>query len=197
MNADSALACLKRGNAAFLAGINNPHQANGPANPMPTLEHRPFAVVLACSDARVPIERIFNQGFGELFVIRVAGNVADAAQIASVEYAVAELDVSLVLVLGHTGCGAVSTAVNARQTQTPAPTRALSELLAQINPALDRLEADNDAVPAAVWHNVAYQGERLVSDSELLADRVARHQLRIVGACCETASGHVDFDDAS
>lgn len=202
LDAESALARLKDGNRAFVAAAGD--QTGGYRLPAgkPQLDHHPPAVVLACSDARVPTELIFNQGLGDLFVIRVAGNVATETQIASVEYAVAQLDVRLVVVLGHRGCGAVTAAYDATSAASPETTEPLAHLVARIQPAIDRLQANEgqrvtdraEIIQRAVWHNVDVQREQLLAGSTLLGSEVAEGRVRIVGACYDTGRGHVEFD---
>ena len=113
MTASEALARLRSGNAAYCAGEHTIGDT-GAAIRLHTAEHgqQPYAIVIACSDSRVIPEAIFDAGIGELFVIRVAGNVIDNHQLGSIEYAAAHLGCGLILVLGHTGCGAVSAALS-------------------------------------------------------------------------------------
>lgn len=202
MNADTALARLKDGNRAFLAAAHDKTAPSSSPTAEPQLEHHPIAVVLACSDARAPTELIFNQGLGDLFVIRVAGNVATQNEIASVEYAVAQLDVRLIVVLGHSGCGAVTAAYKAESGDALKTTGPLDHLLAQIQPAIEQLQSNDEhrtgdqaeIIQRAVWHNINVQREQLVSGSTLLTSGVADKRVSIVGACYNTGLGEVEFD---
>ena len=112
--AEAALDKLKAGNQRFVSGNSkHPHESADLRSKLLAGQH-PFAVVVGCSDSRVPPDLLFDCGFGELFVIRVAGNVVDTDELASIEYAVDHLDTKLVVVLGHTGCGAVTAAMDDR-----------------------------------------------------------------------------------
>jgi carbonic anhydrase len=157
----------------------------------------PFAVILGCSDSRAPAEFIFDQGLGDLFVIRVAGNIAAPSQIGSVEFAVERFGVRLVVVLGHSNCGAVQATLDAiDKPNTASP--ALHAIVDRIQPALSQVPPatqDNgvarmqNAVRANVRHTVA----RLKEDSPILADMVKEQGLLIIGADYSLTTGHVDF----
>lgn len=191
-----ALTCLQRGNQRFVEYSDRGATDTASSTPTPTLTHEPIAAILACSDARIPTELVFDQGVGDLFVIRVAGNVATPTQIGSIEFAVAELGVELVVVLGHSRCGAVTMAYESTHNAKPAGTPALEQLLSAIQPAVDQQPASEtqDPIQAAIWRNVQRQVELLTADSELLAESAARSGLQIVGACYDTAAGRVEFD---
>ena len=150
----------------------------------------PFATLLGCSDSRVPLELLFDQGFGDLFVIRVAGNVIGPNVVASIEYGVAHLGTPLVVVLGHQGCGAVTAALAAEADKDREPA-GIRKLLTKIEPALERVDpAANDRLQASIEANVRQSVEQLEAVSELgqaLSDRGAR----ILGAIYELDTGHV------
>ena len=113
LSADDAIRRLREGNRRFVTGISGHDQDWEHARRLdPRRAQRPIAIVLGCSDSRVPLEVIFDQGFGELFVIRVAGNIAAPTQIGSIEYAVTRFSPPLVVVLGHSNCGAVAAAID-------------------------------------------------------------------------------------
>src|SRR5574342_546930 len=109
ISGQEALARLREGNRAFVAGLQDPAAAPGRARrlPLPDVQE-PFAIVLGCSDSRVPAELVFGQGFGDLFVIRVAGNIVAPSQVGSVEFAAARFGTRLAVVLGHSQCGAIA-----------------------------------------------------------------------------------------
>src|SRR5262245_19932065 len=112
ISAAEALARLRAGNQRFVAGLNESASAPSQSHRLPsTQSQEPFAIIVGCSDSRVPAELVFGQGFGDLFVIRVAGNVVASSQIGSVEFAAARFGTRLVVVLGHTGCGAIQATV--------------------------------------------------------------------------------------
>ncbi|MCA9835238.1 MAG: hypothetical protein KC435_14905 [Thermomicrobiales bacterium] len=158
--------------------------------------HVPIAAVLGCSDARVGAELIFDQDAGELFVVRLAGNfVSDYGQ-ASLEYAVQVLNVPLVLVLGHTNCGAVTAAVNIVETGETLPGR-MFVLIDALEPSVLRARETNpdDLIDHAVHLNVMRQVERLRSISPLINDAIARGQTMVVGAVYHMDSGQVELLD--
>jgi carbonic anhydrase len=152
-----------------------------------TTSQHPFAIVLSCSDSRVPPEQIFAQGLGDLFVVRVAGNVAEPATVASVEYAAAHLGARLLLVLGHAECGAVKAALESAN-DTPA----IKELVAAIRPALEPLPKDAK-VETAVCANVHRVREQILKQSELLSDYVRDGKLEIREAYYDLATGEVRY----
>ena len=178
-----ALARLREGNERFVAG--KPIAPNRGLAQLRALEPKqtPFAAVLGCADSRVPVEIVYDQGFGDLFVVRVAGNVATAVEIASLEYGAAVLDVEVIKVLGHSNCGAVKAALSGE-----AVPGQISTLFQHIVPALDRKTMDLDAAIAA---NVQYQVRKLREASPLLAKRVADGQLVIEGGVIDFATGEV------
>jgi carbonic anhydrase len=155
------------------------------------VEHRPRVAVLACSDARVPPSVVFGRPAGELFVVRIAGNTASATAVASLEYAVGHLDVDLVVVLGHTACGAVAAAIDGSCAGPLAPV---------VAPICSVVAEHPEADPTEVSHlNVAATMDALVASSAVIADAVAAGRLTIRGAVYDLASGRlrdVDVDDA-
>jgi len=178
-----ALERLREGNARFIAGA--PIAPNRDLAQLRALapKQTPFAAVLACADSRVPVEVLYDQGFGDLFVVRVAGNVATAVEIASLEYSAAVLDVEVIKVIGHTNCGAVKAALAGDKVPGQ-----ISTLFQHIVPALDRKTMDLDAAIAA---NVRYQVRKLREASPLLAHRIAAGQLVIEGGVLEFDTGAV------
>jgi carbonic anhydrase len=143
----------------------------------------PFAGVLACADSRVPVELIFDQSIGRLFVTRVAGNIATAEMIASLEYGVAVLGTKAIIVLGHASCGAVTATIEGKA----APGQ-ISALYRSIRPAVDEAGKDLDA---AIKGNAKLQARLLRTASPLLAERIAQNELKVVAAYYELASGAV------
>jgi carbonic anhydrase len=155
---------------------------------------KPFAIVLGCSDSRVPVEIIFDQWLGDLFVIRIAGNIVNASQIASVEFAVEQFDVGLVVVLGHSGCGAIRATIEGL---TDSPKSLDSHIVQQIRPVLEPLlveESDQDKLMAlGVRRNVERSVQVLTEGSTTLAERCDTNRLSIVGAEYDLKSGAVAF----
>ena len=189
-----ALERLRAGNLRFAQGMPHP----SPRRRLDALgAQRPFAAVLGCSDSRCSVEAIFDQGFGELFVVRVAGNVADIPQTGSVEFAVQELGVRLIVVLGHQGCGAVQTALQ-RPSGLPS---ALGRVIDRIEPAVGDLLPGAGARPSepllerAVAANARHAAEALRSGSPLIARQVQRGHVAIACAVYAMATGVVTFLD--
>jgi carbonic anhydrase len=148
---------------------------------------------VSCSDSRVPPEIVFDEGLGDLFVVREAGHVADAATLGSVEYAVEHLGVHLIVVLGHDRCGAVSTAVEAI-VHKARPEGHMLTLVDAIAPALARVQtAGGDVVARTVRANVDVVVESLRASRPILADRVASGELRVVGGVYDLHTGAVEW----
>lgn len=148
----------------------------------------PFAVILGCADSRVPPEIVFDQGLGDLFVVRVAGNIADPASIGSIEYAVEHLGVRLVLVLGHERCGAVDATVKGAD----APGH-IGKLVDAIRPAVEKIkDQPGDMVDNAVRANVKLVVEQLETSEGILTDRVVEGKLKIVGGRYDLETGIVE-----
>ena len=204
MNAREALERLREGNRRFVAGTAAPRA--GPAQRLALVAgQEPCAIVLGCSDSRVPSELVFDQGFGDLFVIRVAGNVVAPSQVGSVEYAAARFGTRLVVVMGHSQCGAVLATLDAL-TGPPTPhSRDLLSIVNRIRPAIEPLleggtvRRDQYAalVARAVRANVRAAAEHLRRGSELLEGLIASDGLRVVGAEYSLETGVVDFFDGA
>lgn len=152
-------------------------------------EQHPFAVVLSCSDSRVPPEVIFDQGIGDLFVIRVAGNVVDNASLGSIEYAVEHLNVKLIVVLGHERCGAVGAAVKGGE--VPGHIRFLVEA---IQPAVEKAkQLPGDVVENAVRTNVQNVVMQLKTSEPVIKEFVHEKKIEIIGARYDLDDGSVTF----
>ena len=161
----------------------------------------PFAIVLGCSDSRVPAEIVFGQGFGDLFVIRVAGNIVAPSQIGSVEFAAEQFSTRLVVVLGHSQCGAVVATLEALRQPSANHSRNLRSIVDRVRPAVEPLLAtdlrhDPEAlVRSAVRANIRASASNLRRGSEILERLVRDDGLRIVGAEYSLETGLVDFFD--
>lgn len=187
-----ALDRLRAGNRRYATGDSRLVSAGGHR---PGLEEgqAPFAVVLACSDARVPVEMIFDQGPGDLFTTRVAGNIAAPPQVGSIEYAVTQLGTRLVVVLGHSNCGAVSAALQdlaKKQEGLPPNLRAIIDC---IRPALADLA--DPTLHEAVVSNVHESLKRLRADSAVLGALIDSGDIDAVGAEYSIETGEVRFFD--
>jgi carbonic anhydrase len=191
---DEALRILMEGNERFAAGRSaNPRRS--PADFQQLAEGQaPFVVIVSCADSRVAPEILFDVGKGDAFVVRVAGNViggAGAVVKGSIEYAVAELDVSLIVVLGHSNCGAVKAAIKHIEAKDSLP-GAINGLVELIKPAVAQSNAESgDPLENAIRKNVALGVERLKGLEPMLAPRVTAGKLRIVGGVYNLRSGKV------
>jgi carbonic anhydrase len=198
VSASDALKSLRNGNRRFVNGQNDIARSIGEARRAELVDsQKPFAVVLACSDSRVPVELIFDQGLGELFVIRVAGNIVAPSQIGSIEYAAAQLGVRLVVVLGHSNCGAIEAALRALTEKKDIASPHLRSIVDRIRPAIEPLTGnpENVTLRKAVLANVRQSVEQLKNSSQLLAQLVASGDLTVVGAKYSIESGEVKFLD--
>lgn len=162
----------------------------------------PFAIILGCSDSRVPTEVVFDQGIGDLFVIRIAGNIVQPSQIGSVEFAAQNFGSRLVVVLGHTQCGAVGATLAALREPDTEHSRNLASIVDKIRPAVggllqdESLANDDEALlNRAVRENVRYSANALRYGSTIIESLVANDGLVIVGAEYSLATGVVDFFD--
>ena len=187
--ADAVLNELKAGNLRHQEHhYTHPHQSAARQREL-TTGQSPHAVILACADSRVPPEIVFDQGLGDLFVVRVAGNVATDSEIASIEYAVEHLNVPLLVVLGHQGCGAVAAAIQGGEAPGHLPT-----LIKEIRPAVDDArKLQGDLSTNAVRLNVAMVVDRLRSSKPVLAHLIGEGKLRIVGAVYALDTGRVEW----
>lgn len=193
VTAEQAIELLKEGNAAFLKGSCT---ASATRIPGLAVGQAPFAVIVACSDSRTPPGELFNRGLGELFIIRVAGNTVDSVGLGSIEYGVSVLGASLVLVLGHTQCGAVDAAVKVVKDGAKFP-GSIGSVVAPILPAVKSVKGGDDILNRAIRANVQRVVSRLQGAKPILAKAVADEEIKVVGAVYDIASGQVDFDIAA
>jgi len=199
--ATEALDRLRKGNRRFVA--NSQSQDNRPVVRPAELSdsQQPFAIVLGCSDSRVPAEIVFDQGLGDLFVIRVAGNIVAASQIGSVEFAASKFGTRLVVVLGHSKCGAIEETMQQLQASRENRSRNLRSIVDFIRPSVENLLAeglgeDPIALAAlAVRANVRASVEQMRHGSEILEELERDEGLIIVGAEYSLETGLVDFFD--
>src|SRR4051794_35434646 len=208
LTADQALQRLKDGNRKFMADTPDQTPAVKMDNPRLNHERRleiaegqaPFAVLVSCSDSRVPPELLFGRGLGELFIVRNAGNTVDTTALGSIQYAVAELGVPLVLVMGHQRCGAVDAALSVVEKNTPFP-GSIGQMREPIVPGVLQAKSAapanasrNDVVDMAVRENVKRVVTRLRTSSEpILLDPLKAGKLKVVGARYSLDDGSVDF----
>ena len=192
---DEALRVLKAGNARYVDGkLQHLHQGADRRALTSGQGQHPLAAVLSCSDSRVPPEIIFDQGIGDIFVIRVAGNVAATDEIGSIEYAVDHLATPMVVVLGHSQCGAVTAVVD----DTKLPPN-IANLVAPIKPAVDKArEANPEAakdvlLKAAITDNVWQAMEDMLRLSPIIREKVRDSQVKLVGALYDLDTGQVQW----
>ncbi len=197
-----ALERLREGNRRFVSGELSSEALVSPARRSQLVaDQRPFAIVLGCSDSRVPAEIVFDQGLGDLFVIRVAGNVVAPSQIGSVEFAAEWFGTRLVVVLGHSRCGAVVATLEELRNQSRHPSRNLRSIVDRVRPAVEPLveasagEATEALVQRAVRANVRAAANQLRHGSQVLEQLVQNDGLLIVGADYSLDTGVVDFFD--
>lgn len=202
-NAAEALAQLIDGNRRFAAGKPTfDGHIDAKRRKRLVAGQNPFAVVLGCSDSRAPVEILFDQGLGDLFVIRVAGNVVASSQIGSVEFAAAQFGVRLVVVLGHSHCGAVTATIDALRKPDQLASSSLRSIVDRIRPSVEgllpTLGSEQDAgrlMHEAVRSNVRMAANQLRNGSPLLEKLIVSDGLLVVGAEYSLESGLVDFFD--
>lgn len=197
LNAEAALQRLIDGNRRFVEGASNADRSLVATRGSVHVQ-RPFAVVLGCADSRVPVELVFDEGLGELFVIRVAGNIVAPSLVGSVEFAAQKFGTRLVVVLGHSYCGAVKATLDAVQAGATADSPNLGFIVDRIRPSVEPIAARASTDPDALWHeavraNVHASVHHLRHRSAILKHLIRKEGLQVVGAeyCIET--GVVDF----
>ncbi|WP_104991842.1 MULTISPECIES: carbonic anhydrase [unclassified Deinococcus] len=191
---EAAIEALKDGNARFFSGQATRPEADANQRRAQIMGQTPFAAVLACSDSRVPVEIVFDQGLGDLFVARVAGNVVGDSELGTLEYAIRHLDVRLIVVMGHEGCGAVAAALLPDDDLAHEPEH-LRRLIARIQPSVQGLPPIRDKkarMREAVLNNVRHQAAAL-REQPVIREAEASGQVRVIGAFYEIGSGAVDF----
>ena len=200
--AREALDRLREGNRRFASDLRS-HDTPVSRSRRTELatKQQPFAIVLGCADSRVPAELVFDQGLGDLFVIRVAGNIAASSQIGSVEFAAANFGTRLVVVLGHSRCGAVQATVDELRLPAESPSPHLLAIVERIRPSVEGLLAREPEqgmdmlVEHAVRANIAASVKTVLDESEVLQQLIKDDGLLVVGAEYSLDSGVVEFFD--
>lgn len=202
ISARDALDRLREGNRRFAAEERGQEALVGDARRREVAAaQEPYAIILGCSDSRVPAEIVFDQGLGDLFVIRVAGNIVAPSQIGSVEFAAERFGTRLVVVMGHSRCGAITATLEELSRPTEHQSRNLRSIVDRIRPSVETLMAtdlrhDHDAlVQQAVRANIRVAANQLRNGSQVLEQLIRNDGLRVVGAEYCLESGVVDFFD--
>ncbi len=200
MDAAEALQRLVDGNARYVAGEGRAVRVSGPERRARLVdEQHPRAIVLGCSDSRVPVEIVFDQGLGELFVIRVAGNIVAPSLVGSVEFAAEQFGTRLVVVLGHSQCSAVASTLAELRRESASQSPNLRSIVERIRPGVEGLldggacGDDDERLRLAIRANIRASVDQLRRGSAILESLVARAGLRVVGAEYSLESGVVEF----
>ncbi|MGH8167401.1 MAG: carbonic anhydrase [Woeseiaceae bacterium] len=200
--ANEALQRLREGNDRFVSNVRSDESRYDQSRREALANaQQPFAIVLGCSDARVPAELVFDQGLGDLFVIRVAGNIVAPSQIGSIEFAATRFGTRLVVVLGHSKCGAILATLDELRQPAENQSPNLISIVSRVRPSVESLLAtdlrhDTGAlVQEAVRANVRASVRQLRHGPEILEQLIEREELRVVGAEYSLETGQVDFFD--
>jgi carbonic anhydrase len=202
LTAQEALERLKVGNARFVKGeVSQQNHLTHQERALLAGEQNPFAIILGCSDSRVPAEMVFDQGLGDLFVIRVAGNVVAPSQVGSVEFAAERYDCAVVVVLGHSHCGAIQATIDTLKHPEQPPSSNLMSIVNRVRPSVEVLmqtELKNDLKKLsthAVRSNVFSSVNQLRHGSAVLESLIEKGKLIVVGAEYSLETGEVTFLD--
>ena len=202
ISAHKALQKLREGNQRFVSGVTDKDALTNQARRSALTDgQEPLAIILGCADSRVPAEIVFDQGLGDLFVIRVAGNIVASSQVGSVEFAADRFGTPLVVVLGHSRCGAILATLEELVRPREDQSRNLRSIVDRIRPSVEALLAtalnrDPEAlVRQAVRANVRASADHLRHGSDILEQLIQRDRLRVVGAEYSLETGLVDFFD--
>lgn len=197
LSPEDALRRLMDGNLRF-RDAHAASSARAWSSQLATEPQRPFAIVLGCSDSRTPIEILFDQGFGELFVVRIAGNIVAPSVVGSIEFAASQFGTRLVVVMGHTRCGAVAATVKAIETGNGPESRNIRSITDRITPHIEGLVRPGDTegiIREAVRANVRASADHLRHGSAILEQLVVAGRVVVVGAEYELETGAVHFFD--
>ena len=204
ITAHEALTRLREGNRRFAASVSGSDEYLSRTRRTDlTLEFDPFAIILGCADSRVPAEIVFDQGLGDLFVIRVAGNIVAPSQVGSVEFAAARAGTRLVVVLGHSRCGAILATIEELQRPAGKQSRNLQSIVDRVRPSVEALFASElrnnpeELVRQAVRANIRASVDHLRHGSEVLEQLIMNDGLVVVGAEYSLETGVVDFFDGA
>ncbi len=190
---DEALRALREGNERFVADAPFRPEIGSARRAATAKGQGPFASLVSCADSRVAPELVFSRGIGELFVVRTAGNVADAVALGSIEYSVAVLGSPLLVVMGHASCGAVAAAVELAEKNATFP-GSIGEVARPIVPAVHAVRGrSGDKLGNAIRENAMMVAQGMISRSPVLQDAVSKNKLRVIAAHYGLADGRVEF----
>lgn len=202
IQARDALNRLRDGNRRFVANVAGRETDTGATRRSALADgQEPFATILGCSDSRVPVEIVFDQGLGDLFVIRVAGNIVAPSQVGSVEFAAERFGIQLVVVLGHSKCGAILATLEQLQRPSENQSRNLSSIVDRVRPSVEGLlvpglnHDPGELVRHAVRANIRASANHLRNGSQVIEQLIQNQGLMVVGAEYSLETGIVDFFD--
>lgn len=197
LSPQAALERLIAGNRRFL-DETTPNSVRSFSPQLASRPQRPFAIVLGCSDSRTPVEILFDEGFGDLFVVRIAGNIVAPSVVGSIEFAASQFGSRLVVVMGHTGCGAVGATVRAIETGNDPESKNIRSITSRIAPHVESLVRPGEGpmnLRDAVRANVRASASHLRHGSQILEELVLAGELAVVGAEYDLETGAVSFFD--
>lgn len=203
VSAIDALRRLREGNQRFAANLRAVSSLAAQAHRAELARGQsPFAIVLSCSDSRVPSELVFDCGLGDLFVVRVAGNILAPSLLGSIEFAASTFGTQLVVVMGHSHCGAVTATLKSLTDAAEASSENIADIVSRISPSIQALTQRRDLggealLQAAVRANVQATVRQIRTGSQIVAERMRRGALDVVGAEYDIATGVVDFFDGA
>lgn len=192
MSPEQAIEQLRAGNARFAQGTPSNVSMTSDDFAAQATGQNPYAIVLACADSRVPLDRIFDANMGDIFGLRVAGNVTTEQLMGSAQYAVAALGTPLFVVLGHSGCGAIHGALEYEHTEPGTYPQELEALLGNIHGSLQEQNAHKGTWEQAVLANVRHQMQ-LAQEDVLIREAVAAGQMRVIGGVFDIGTGRVEW----
>jgi carbonic anhydrase len=195
LSPEQALARLEEGNRRFREARGR-SAARAWSRELATEAQRPFAIILGCSDSRTPVEILFDEGFGDLFVVRIAGNIVAPSVVGAIEFAASQFGARLVVIMGHTRCGAVGATVKAIETGLGPESRNIRSITDRIAPHIEGLvrPGDQDAViRECVRANVKASADHLRHGSRLIEELVVAGRVAVIGAEYELETGSVHF----
>ena len=200
LNYRQAIDELEKGNTRFASGLKSVYSLSAvyQMEDLAIKGQKPFAIVISCSDSRAPAETIFDQGLGDLFVIRVAGNIINDDMVASLEFAALTFNTSLCLVMGHTQCGAISASIAACAGEAKLPSTSLEKLVEKIKPAISKfvpVDKNNreQMIAKVTENNVINSIEQIVEKSSIVRDLVSQGRFHLAGSIYDISSGKVNI----